>query len=62
MEFLTISQASNSMNIPCRSLRRLVRERRVPFVQVGNRVYLIADELESALRKDARSKLVSKDD
>ncbi|MCQ2538277.1 MAG: excisionase family DNA-binding protein [Lachnospiraceae bacterium] len=56
--YCTIRQAAELGIIREHALRVLVRQNRIPFIQVGNRVLINTDELQDYLKALAKSKEV----
>jgi excisionase family DNA binding protein len=48
-DLLTVEQAAEFMNITNHFVRRLIRERRIPFVKVGRLVRLRRSDIEAYL-------------
>lgn len=54
---LTVEQAADYLTTSAHFVRRLIRERRVPFVKIGRHVRLSPDDLDTFIaqgRKEAR--------
>ncbi|MHB8796503.1 MAG: helix-turn-helix domain-containing protein [Candidatus Nanopelagicales bacterium] len=48
-DLLTVEQAADYLNITAHFVRRLIRERRIPFLKVGRLVRLRRTDLEAYL-------------
>ncbi len=48
-EYLTVEQAAEYLNITDHFVRRLIRERRIPFVKVGRLVRLRRSDIDDYL-------------
>jgi excisionase family DNA binding protein len=48
-EYLTVEQAAEYLNITDHFVRRLIRERRIPFVKVGRLVRIRRTEIDDYL-------------
>lgn len=52
-DLLTVEQAADYLNITAHFVRRLIRERRIPFLKVGRLVRLRRTDMESYLAECA---------
>lgn len=52
-ELLTVEQAADYLNITDHFVRRLIRERRIPFLKVGRLVRFRRADIEAYLRECA---------